>query len=62
MSKKQNKILTIKPPVPVDLSPEAKKHWEEIVPILISDGVLCSVDLPLIRMACEVEANYEAAV
>lgn len=56
--KKTNKIITKVPAPPESMSYEAKDHWKEIVPVLVADKVLCEIDLPLVRMACDFHAIY----
>lgn len=56
--KKKNIQLAKAPPAPDNLSAVAKKHWEEIVPRLVDDGVVYAIDISVIQMACDMYELY----
>lgn len=60
MSKPIENAILQKTPEPAGwLSAEAKVHFRYIMPLLIKDGVVCSVDIPVIESACELYAKFQ---
>lgn len=60
MSKPIENAILQKTPEPAGwLSERAKKHFRYIMPLLIKDGVVCSVDVPVIESACELYAKFQ---
>ena len=58
--KKKNIRLAKAPPCPDALIlPEARKHWEEIMPRLVDDGVIYAVDISVIQIACQMWALHQ---
>lgn len=49
------------PARPKDLSPDARKHWDLVVPALARAGVATAVDGPALEAMCEAWAEYKAA-
>ena len=47
------------PTPPIDLEGEAKKHWDEVVPILINMGVATSVDSHALTQMCHWWAEWK---
>ncbi len=62
LTTRENKIIDQAPYAPKDLSEKAAAHWNEIMPVLVADRVVCSIDIPLIKMTCEIYAKYLQAV
>ena len=59
-AKKRNIRLAKAPPCPESLThPEARKHWEEIMPRLVDDGVIYAVDISVIQVACTMWGLYQ---
>ena len=60
MSKPIENTILQKTPEPAEwLSPDGKKHFRYIVPLLIKDKVICSVDVPTIEAACDLYAFFQ---
>lgn len=58
--KKKNHQLTKAPPIPDSLLlPGARRHWEDLVPRLVDDGVIYAVDISVVTMACVMWGLYE---
>lgn len=60
MAKKKSKTLDKVPPT--SLSGDALAHWDTIMPVLISDGVIKQIDVPIIEAACEMYAKYHQSL
>lgn len=56
MAKKKSKTLDRVPET--YLTDQALEHWNKIMPVLISDGVVKQVDVPIIEAGCEMYARY----
>ena len=54
----ENAVLQKTPEPASWLTEEAKEHFRYIVPLLIKDGVVCSVDVPVIEAACELYSIF----
>jgi P27 family predicted phage terminase small subunit len=50
------------PECPLELSPDAKKHWDWIVPRLLNRRTLSEVDMGLLAMMCVEYVEYMSAV
>lgn len=60
MSKPIENAILQKTPEPASwLTGTAKDHFKYIVPLLIKDGVVCSVDVPVIEAACDLYATFK---
>lgn len=60
MSKPIENAILQKTPEPASwLTGTAKDHFKYIVPLLIKDGVVCSVDVPVIEAACELYSIFK---
>ena len=55
----ENAILQKTPEPAAWLTGIAKEHFKYIVPLLIKDGVVCSVDVPVIEAACELYSIFK---
>ena len=55
----ENAILQKTPEPAAWLAGTAKDHFKYIVPLLIKDGVVCSVDVPVIEAACELYSIFK---
>ena len=55
----ENAILQKTPEPAAWLTGPAKDHFKYIVPLLIKDGVVCSVDVPVIEAACELYSIFK---
>lgn len=49
----KNEVLTRMPMTPKCLHGIAAEHWESIVPKYIADKVVCTIDVPILIMACQ---------
>lgn len=49
------------PTRPTALSAEGKKHWDQIVPQLVTSGVAKAIDAPALFAMCEAWADYQKA-
>lgn len=58
---KKNSLLKIAPVCPKCLTGLAAEHWNEYVPILIKDKVLCKIDIPILTMACQCYETSQTA-
>lgn len=59
MARKTDTSILCKVPKPHGwLSEGAKKHYDEIVPLLIGEGVVKYKDIPLLESACELFAIW----
>lgn len=47
------------PNAPIDLDKIAREHWAIIVPILVSEGIVSEIDLPILSMACSCYSEYK---
>lgn len=56
MAKKKSKALDKVPPT--TLLGRALEHWGTIMPVLVSDGVVRKIDVPIIEAGCEMYARY----
>lgn len=56
MARKKSKTLDRVPET--YLTGEARSHWDRIMPVLISDGVIKQIDVPIIEAGCEMYARY----
>lgn len=54
----ENAVLQKTPEPASWLTKDAKEHFRYIVPLLIKDGVVCSVDVPVIEAACELYSLF----
>ena len=60
MSKPIENAILLKTPEPAAwLTKAAKDHFKSIMPLLIKDGVVCSVDIPVIEAACDLYATFK---
>ena len=60
MSKPKENAILQKTPEPAQwLTGIAKEHFKYIVPLLIKDEVVCSVDIPVIEAACELYSIFK---
>ena len=60
MSKPIENAILQKTPEPASwLTKTAKDHFKYIVPLLIKDEVVCSVDVPVIEAACELYSIFK---
>jgi P27 family predicted phage terminase small subunit len=50
------------PDCPLELSPDAKKHWDWIVPRLLKRRTLSEADMGLLAMMCVEYVEYMSAV
>ena len=55
----ENTILQKTPEPAAWLTGTAKDHFKNIMPLLIKDGVVCSVDVPVIEAACELYSIFK---
>lgn len=55
----ENAILQKTPKPASWLDKVAQDHFREIVPLLIKDRVVCSVDVPVIEAACELYSIFK---
>ena len=55
----ENAILQKTPNPSAWLTQRAKEHFKYIMPLLIKDGVVCVVDVPVIESACELYAVFQ---
>lgn len=60
MAKRKSKTLDRVPAT--SLSGDALLHWNTIMPVLISDGVIKQIDVPIIEAACEMYAKYQQSL
>lgn len=61
MAKKANVILNSAPECPTFLDGIAADHWKAIMPLLVKDKVVCSIDIPILMMACQCYAMSQTA-
>ena len=55
----ENAVLQKTPEPAAWLTGIAKEHFKYIVPLLIKDGVVCFVDVPVIEAACDLYATFK---
>ena len=55
----ENAILQKTPEPAAWLTKTAKEHFKSIMPLLIKDGVVCFVDVPVIEAACDLYATFK---
>lgn len=60
MAKKKSKALDKVPATA--LLGRALEHWDRIMPVLVSDGVVKQIDVTIIEAACEMFARYQHAL
>lgn len=58
MPRTQNRLVTRSEPAPEGMGSIAKEHWNDLIGRLAGDGVVRYIDLPIIRMACDVYERY----
>ena len=45
---------------PLKLTPAERKIWHEVMRLLVADGIVSALDLPLVERYCELRAMWDA--